>query len=374
MAKFFRYTISAFIIFTTLHVSGANSAPSQRKPYGSLDSILVKLEGDDYEIAKAKTTIQREEAINKFAKKANALIEKYTIGTTVVISDVKMKDENTATVSFNKIEHPMFDKIRKLSPFSLMPTWTINIPLQQNSARDIVPGQRLTLLGEASVVHYSNSMLFYLDQNVFIRLQYKNYTGGSILKFVPTAYKIENSTPTPRYIQPQKQFQPQTAAPGKIKSYKQQVTQKPIEMQTYKDKHICFKCPADWKTMAMHTNGFYKVTCTGGKEIFSVTYCYSKFDPIDTVNAWVNKCHIPEISRQAIYTSKVAGNSASSCYYYTKAGKFVHTGCVTVFDTKLGNTVIIHKQAESRNKMTSPTCALYKMEKSFKLIAANQSK
>jgi len=386
--KLLRYTISAFIIFATLQVNGAYTTPGQRMPYGSLDSILVKLEGDDTDIATAKTTIQREAAINKFAKKAEILIGKYTIGTTVIISDVKMKDKNTATISFNKIETPMFDKIKNIAPFSLLPTKSINIPLKENTARDIVPGQRLTLLGEASFAHYNDSLMFHGDQNAYIRLLYKNYSGGSIIIFTPTAYKIEKSAPKqkyvqrtttysttykPRYIQPKKQVQTKKPTQGKIKASKQPVKSKPI-LKTYTDEYISFNYPSSWKVMTMHTNNFSKVTCTGGKEIFSVTYCYSKFDPIDTINAWVNKCHIPEISRQAVHTSKVSGSSVNTCYYYTKVNKFVHTGCVKVFNTSTGNTVIIHEQAESKDDMTSPTGALCNIEKSFKLVSVNQQK
>jgi hypothetical protein len=381
MAKFFRYTISAIIICTTIHVN-AYTTPSQSMPYRSLDSILVALESDASDIPEAKTTLQREDAINKFTEKAKILIGKYTIDTTVIISDVKMKNKNTATISFNKIETPMFDRRKALAAFSLSPTWKIDLPLEENTALKVVPGQRLTLLGEASFVHYNNSITFYTDQGAFLRLKYKNYLAGGMIKFSPTAYKIEKSAPEPKpvkridnkprvynsqYAQPSHKIQVITPPPGNIKLYEKP---RPKKFNKYEDEYISFYCPASWKVTTFKTNNLYMVTCTGDKELFSIIYHYKKLDPIDIINAWVNKHHIPEISRQEIIKTQFLNSPVNTCYYYTKVNKFVHIGCVKALNTKEGNTVIINKRAKSKDDMNDPSGAIHIIDKSFKLVSS----
>jgi len=372
MAKFFRYALSTFILFITLHANGAETL--------SIDNILVYSKSYADILPNAQTTIQRDEAKTKIAKNIQNLLSQYNIIAILTISDVTMKNTNVATISF-RLYTPLFDNVKSKANFYVSSNQKIDLPLTESQAKTIKPGQLLTLKGTASFVQQENFLVLGFDQTGIVRISYKHpVNGGGQIKFRPTGFSI-NTAPTPKPARTtassstdNKYVQPQTAALGKIKSYKPTVTSKPIDMKTYSDEQISFKCPAKWKATTFKTNNLYIVTCTGDKELFSIIYSYKKLDPVDTINAWVNKHHIPEISRQAIYTSKVAGNSASSCYYYTKVGKFVHTGCVTVFNTKPGDTVIIHKQAESKNDMISPTSALYKMEKSFKLVSTNQTK
>jgi len=371
--KLFRYTISVFIIFATLHVNGASDR--------TLDNILVSIKLYADILSNAQTTIQREEAKDTIEKKAKQLVGASAIMTAITVSDVKMKDKNTATISFSKIDLPSFEPIKNEAAFRIIsPSGRINLSITENTAKSIITGQKLVLHGKASF-HQHDNFAYALNPYALVRLDYKYPVSGSgTIRFIPTAYRLENQTQASPLKQPQRMITPtqrtKNAKPSQasIKVYKQPVKSKPIDLKTYTDEYISFNYPSSWKVMTMHTNNFSKVTCAAGKEIFSVTYCYSKFDPIDTINAWVNKCHIPEISRQAIHTSKVSGSSVNTCYYYTKVNKFVHTGCVKVFNTSTGNTVIIHKQAESKKDMTSPTGPLCNIEKSFKLVSVNQQK
>ncbi|MDA3799450.1 MAG: hypothetical protein PF692_10260 [Kiritimatiellae bacterium] len=344
----------------------------------NIDDVLVAINSYSAAVTKAQTTVQRENTITDVVNRAQQKFGSSTIYATVTVKDIRMKNQSTATISFDKVERPSFELIKAKAAFTVDPKWQLDLPMTEDKARTIIPGHKLIIKGTPTFYKVKNSFLNVFDSSALIKLSYKYpITGHISIKFndakwgifsaedynqmtrTTTTVKQPAKTPAQTYQQPAKPTN---------KPYVPQPQIKVSHPSRFTYKQVSFDYPNKWKVSTKQEDNFYKITCKDRDSLFSVTFCKDRYDPEETINAWVNKLHVTTIPRPSIYKTPFLNASINTCDYSPMVNKQVIAANVRIFNTTDGNTIIINKQAETKEMLDGTYNDFSIIENSFKLL------
>jgi hypothetical protein len=168
------------------------AAANAEQQAATIDGVLCSLNKAALPAFSAPTTIVREDIMSHLAANATASLNDRVIEFRASISDVKMKDEKTARVSFKDPATPSFNQIKTKSLVYIL-HGGIDLPMDKASAMKILPGQILTLRGRITYHHCTNgpdSARF--RDGVLMNLTYRggNYQ-GAVITFARDSFRID---------------------------------------------------------------------------------------------------------------------------------------------------------------------------------------
>lgn len=179
--------------FAILNCSGQAPSDAQQKkelPIARLDTYLARLNVSAQRIKAAPTSILRQDAVKQVTEEAQKLISAVRIEALVTIRDVRMRNDDTASISIKDLHLPSLPPAKDMA-FGISLNGAVNLPMSAEQARAIRPGQKLLLRGPAAYRGGSHVELVFSGSSAFVRLSFSHAPSyRAFITLVPEHFTI----------------------------------------------------------------------------------------------------------------------------------------------------------------------------------------
>lgn len=156
------------------------------------DDFLVSVNTSAAGMKSAETTLQKQQILAAIPGVVGPLLKTNLLEVVLTIQDVKMQSSRKARLKVTGLQTPELGK-QPVRVFSLNIVPTIDLPLSQEVASTIKPGQRIRLCGVAGY-HPGDAVKTILPRlNAFARIHFTDageVQQGAVITLVPTYYAI----------------------------------------------------------------------------------------------------------------------------------------------------------------------------------------
>lgn len=146
----------------------------------SLENLLSLLEQKAHGFQTADTSLDRDEVIQNIQKRTTKALSDYALQFTATITDVRMKSDGICRVSFKDLNDGGLS-MNKKTHLRIIPTSSINVKMAKETARNIHPGQKITVRAKAKLstgILHSSNFLF----DIWVKSPFQKVGSLSILE------------------------------------------------------------------------------------------------------------------------------------------------------------------------------------------------
>ena len=144
--------------FATAPKTASAKSPTGAVSADSFGALLCRLDSLAQAVEKAPTTILKNDALAQFHKGGVALFADAQVDVYAKVQDIKMRGSDKVEIAFKSIDLGSYALQPKKSMGLMGASWRISVPMTAARAREVRPGQLLTLHGKASLIPRDGSI------------------------------------------------------------------------------------------------------------------------------------------------------------------------------------------------------------------------